>query len=104
MKKMLIESNISNFIKDKLGVDFCVEEPFNAEFAAKSADEFFHEFLLKTLHAKVVIVGQDFAFGRKREGNTELLKEYCKTYLLSICNHSVRNMINYLEKFIKNNI
>jgi DNA polymerase III delta prime subunit len=27
-----------------------------------------------------------------------ILKEDCKNYLLSICNHSVRNMINYLEK------
>jgi DNA polymerase III gamma/tau subunit len=26
------------------------------------------------------------------------LKEECKEYLLSICNHSVRNMMNYLEK------
>ena len=27
-----------------------------------------------------------------------LMDEECKNYLLSICNHSVRNMINYLEK------
>jgi DNA polymerase III delta prime subunit len=27
-----------------------------------------------------------------------VLKEDCKNYLLSVCNHSVRNMINYLEK------
>lgn len=27
-----------------------------------------------------------------------VLKEECKHYLLSICNHSVRNMMNYLEK------
>jgi replication factor C subunit 2/4 len=26
------------------------------------------------------------------------MNEECKNYLLSICNHSVRNMINYLEK------
>ena len=26
----------------------------------------------------MLIVGEDFAFGRKREGNTELLKKYCE--------------------------
>jgi riboflavin kinase/FMN adenylyltransferase len=62
---------------ESLGIEFCVEEPFNAEFAALSAHEFFHEYLLKTLHAQAIIVGMDFAFGRKREGNIELLKQYC---------------------------
>lgn len=61
----------------QLGVDFCVEEPFQHEFAAKSAHEFFHEILLNRLHAKVLIVGEDFAFGYQREGNTQLLKQFC---------------------------
>jgi riboflavin kinase/FMN adenylyltransferase len=61
----------------KLDIDFCVEQPFNADFAALTAREFFDQILMKSLHARVIIVGQDFAFGRKREGNTDLLKEYC---------------------------
>jgi riboflavin kinase/FMN adenylyltransferase len=76
--KLLMTYEEKRIQLDQSGIDFCVEEPFNAEFAARSADEFFQDFLLKTLHAKVIIVGQDFAFGRKREGNTELLKEYCE--------------------------
>jgi riboflavin kinase/FMN adenylyltransferase len=63
---------------EKLGIDFCVEEPFNAAFAATSANDFFHEILLKRLHAKVLIVGSDFAFGRNREGTIELLQKYCQ--------------------------
>ncbi len=61
----------------KLGVDFCVEEKFDQEFAATTAQDFFFEILKKRLHAKAIVVGSDFAFGRKREGSTQLLKEYC---------------------------
>ena len=57
------------------GIDFCVEEPFNAAFASTSAHDFFYEILIKRLHAKALIVGNDFAFGRKREGTIDLLKE-----------------------------
>ncbi len=63
---------------ENLGIDYCVEEPFNAEFAGTSAHDFIHEILLKRLHAKVLIVGNDFAFGRMREGNTELLEKSCQ--------------------------
>jgi len=62
---------------EKLGVDFCIEEPFNAAFAATSAHDFFYEILVKRLHSKVLMVGSDFAFGRKREGNLDLLRKYC---------------------------
>jgi riboflavin kinase/FMN adenylyltransferase len=60
------------------GVNFCVEEPFQAEFASTSAQDFFFEILLRRLRAKALVVGPDFAFGRKREGNIELLKRWCQ--------------------------
>jgi len=63
---------------EKLGIDFCIEEPFNAAFASTSADEFIYEILQKRLHARVLIVGKDFTFGRKREGDTALLQSSCK--------------------------
>lgn len=62
---------------EKLGVEFCVEEPFDADFAATSAHDFFFEILIQRLNAKALVVGADFAFGRKREGNTDLLKKWC---------------------------
>lgn len=63
---------------DLLGIEYCVEEPFNAGFAATSAHDFIHEILLKKLHARVLIVGRDFAFGRMREGSTGLLEKSCE--------------------------
>jgi len=62
---------------EKLGIDYCVEEPFDHAFATTSAHDFFFEILKNRLHAKVVVVGEDFAFGHKREGTIETLREYC---------------------------
>lgn len=62
---------------EKMGVDICVQEPFNPTFASTSADDFFHEILVRRLHTKVLIVGQDFAFGKNREGKIDLLRKYC---------------------------
>jgi riboflavin kinase/FMN adenylyltransferase len=59
------------------GVDFCVEERFDASFAQISADDFFHEILKNRLHAVGVVVGEDFAFGKKREGNLKTLQKFC---------------------------
>lgn len=61
-----------------LGIEDFVEEPFDSEFASTTAEQFFHEILVRRLHAKVLIVGKDFAFGRKREGDTALLEKKCR--------------------------
>jgi riboflavin kinase/FMN adenylyltransferase len=57
----------------ELGVDvFCVL-PFTPEMSRVPADEFVHEFLVERLHAAVVVVGENFAFGHKAAGNFDLL-------------------------------
>lgn len=61
----------------QLGIEYCVEEPFDADFAATSAEDFFFEILMRRLHARVLVVGSDFAFGRKREGTIEKLTRWC---------------------------
>ncbi len=76
--KLLMTYQEKRLQLEKLDIDFCVEEPFNAEFAATSAHDFIHEILQNRLHAKVLIVGNDFAFGRMREGNIGLLEENCR--------------------------
>jgi riboflavin kinase/FMN adenylyltransferase len=62
---------------EQYGIDFCVEEPFDQNFAATSAADFFFEVLKNRLRAKVLIVGEDFAFGSKRCGTLQVLKDYC---------------------------
>jgi riboflavin kinase/FMN adenylyltransferase len=58
---------------EQLGVDvFCVL-PFTAELSRLHADEFVHEFLVDRLHAAVVVVGENFTFGRHAEGTIDVL-------------------------------
>ncbi|MBI4511652.1 MAG: bifunctional riboflavin kinase/FAD synthetase [Deltaproteobacteria bacterium] len=58
-----------------IGVDACVLEPFSWELASKSPDEFVAENLVTLLHAREVVVGHDFTYGSKRQGDTKSLKE-----------------------------
>lgn len=53
---------------------------FNAKFAALTADEFIKYILLEKLHAKHIIVGQDFRFGRGREGDIGHLQKAGKKF------------------------
>ena len=59
------------------GVELLVEQPFDAEFASLKAERFFGELLVRGLGAVAVVVGYDFAFGRGRAGNLELLRRLC---------------------------
>jgi riboflavin kinase / FMN adenylyltransferase len=56
-----------------LGVRELVVIPFDAEFAARSAQEFLDDVLVGTLGATHVAVGENFRFGRKAQGDTALL-------------------------------
>ncbi len=59
---------------EELGVDvFCVL-PFTLELSRITAHEFVHEILVDRLHAAVVLVGENFTFGAKAAGDTELLR------------------------------
>ena len=59
----------------QLGVDqvFCID--FNAEFAAYSPIAFIQEVLIDGLDVKHLCVGDDFRFGKNREGDFGLLQE-----------------------------
>ena len=56
-----------------LGVQELVMIPFDADFAARSADEFVDDVLVDALGATHVSVGENFRFGHKAQGDTELL-------------------------------
>lgn len=58
------------------GIQNLILEPFTAAFAKVSAGEFLQFNLIKPLHPKHIVVGQDFAFGSQREGSLELLREF----------------------------
>ncbi len=71
-----LETKIYLFKKENL--DYVVIVEFNKNFYQKTAYEFL-KFLKESLHCKVLIVGKDWKFGYKREGNIEYAKEVGKT-------------------------
>lgn len=77
-KPELAPSRIAT-LRDKLselercGVDQVVILPFDRNLAALSPDAFVQQVLLDGLHARYVLVGDDFRFGAQRAGDYALL-------------------------------
>ncbi len=59
----------------KAGVDKVVCLRFNALLARTSAEDFVREYLINGLGVRALIVGDDFRFGRNRNGDFTLLQE-----------------------------
>ena len=62
------------------GIDFLICVPFTREFAALSAREFVADLLIKRIGMSAIVVGEDYTFGRNREGNLELLQSMADQY------------------------
>ena len=60
---------------EAFGLDLAVVLPFDAGFAALSAEEFVQQVLNDGLGVRHVVTGYDFQFGRGRLGTPELLTE-----------------------------
>jgi riboflavin kinase/FMN adenylyltransferase len=59
---------------ESLGADELVVIPFDAAFAARSAQRFVDEVLVGALGATHVSVGENFRFGHKAQGDADLLR------------------------------
>jgi riboflavin kinase/FMN adenylyltransferase len=57
-----------------LGMDFLVIAPFTREIAETHPEIFVRETIMNRLKAEGVVVGHDFAFGRKAEGDIPFLE------------------------------
>ncbi|QIR15205.1 bifunctional riboflavin kinase/FAD synthetase [Shewanella aestuarii] len=58
---------------DELDIDRLLCINFTASFANQPAHEFIEELLVKKLGVKYLVVGDDFCFGKGREGNFDML-------------------------------
>ena len=61
---------------NRTGIDVLICVPFSKSFADLSADQFIRELLVKKIGMKAIVVGEDYSFGKNREGNIDLLKSY----------------------------
>ena len=61
---------------ERTGIDVIVCVPFTKEFASLTAREFIEDLLIRKIGMKAIVVGEDYSFGKNREGNLELLKTF----------------------------
>lgn len=69
------EENIS-LIKE-IGINYIIVIDFSPEFYRMEADKFFYR-LIEYYRMKHIVVGNDFAFGNERVGDSAFLSEYAK--------------------------
>jgi len=60
---------------ESTGIDAVVVVPFDTEQAAESPESFVDRVLVKCLKTRIIVVGEDFHFGRHRDGNVDLLRK-----------------------------
>ena len=60
---------------EQYGIDRVLVLPFNSRFADIAASRFITEILIDSIHVTHLVVGDDFVFGHRREGNFFLLKQ-----------------------------
>ena len=65
---------------ERTGIDVLICVPFTLEFAALSAEQFVRDLLVQKIGMKAIVVGQDYSFGKNREGDLNLLKSYGPKY------------------------
>ena len=64
----------------QLGLDVLICIRFTPEFAALSPEAFVADLLVSRIGMKAIVVGEDYTFGKNREGNLTLLKAYAQQY------------------------
>lgn len=67
-------------IFEQMGVDVFIEYPFDDEVARTEPIKFVENVLAKKIKASYVVVGEDYTFGHKGQGNVELLKGLQKLF------------------------
>jgi riboflavin kinase / FMN adenylyltransferase len=71
--KLLTTLEAKAELVEGLGVEELIVIPFDADFAARSADEFVADVLVGTLGARRVAIGENFRFGHRAQGDPKLL-------------------------------
>ncbi|HEY8298131.1 MAG TPA: riboflavin biosynthesis protein RibF [Candidatus Baltobacteraceae bacterium] len=64
----------------RAGFDECFFVPFDASVASQSAEHFLRDTLIGELGVRGVVVGSTFRFGRKRTGDTTLMRRIFDEY------------------------
>ncbi len=63
----------------RTGIDVLISVPFTRAFADIPARAFVEDLLVRKIGMKAIVVGQDYSFGRNREGNIDYLKQHASS-------------------------
>lgn len=96
-KPLIMSRRDKKQIVKSLGMDTLIEYPFTKAFASISPETFFEEILIGQLKAKVLVVGENYYFGRNKAGNPEYLKELGIKHGVEVC---VVPAVKYEEQMI----
>lgn len=83
-EKVLTTLEEKRRIFDRMGVDILVEFPLTFETAATPPEDFARLYLSKALRGRFIAAGEDLSFGRKGEGNAQLLREMSEELKLEV--------------------
>jgi riboflavin kinase / FMN adenylyltransferase len=62
----------------RLGVDAVIAYPTDRQLLELSPQEFFEHIVLHQLHARALVEGPNFFFGRRRTGDIRMLETFCR--------------------------
>lgn len=79
-KKQITSSSERRHIIEEAGADVLIEYPFDERTADMQPLEFLEKVVRDMINAEYVVVGNDWTFGHKGKGNTELLLASQKLY------------------------
>lgn len=68
------------------GIDYVLSLRFNEQLAALSAEQFIHSILVDKLAIQHLVVGDDFHFGKERQGNFSTLQSSGQQYGFTVEN------------------
>jgi riboflavin kinase / FMN adenylyltransferase len=77
---VLTEPGYKAELIEALGVDVLCVVPFSVEFSRLTPEAFVHDVLVEHLHARVVVVGENFRFGHRAAGDVALLERLGRTF------------------------
>lgn len=86
-KQLLYTAKERRYIAQDMGLDVLVEYPFTEETAHMAPEAFVREVLIQKMDVKAIVVGEDFRFGYKRQGDVQLLEDMAQEggYQVVIC-------------------
>lgn len=77
--KVLTTNEEKVHVFERIGIDYLVECPFTEEIMHMEPEKFIEK-IVRQLHVKRMVVGEDFRFGYKRRGDYHMLQEYQSHY------------------------